>query len=597
MRFLFFITASIACLLYSKVLGLKSLKTVFSRVKSLFKSNLGLKSVPGYYIAKNPVLNKGKSFTLSEQEKMGLRGLYPAGESLSLELKVEVAMEQLRKKTSPLEKYIHLHTIQDSDETLYYAILSSYTTEVMPIVYTPTVGEACIQWNKIFRHTPRGLYLSIKDKGQIRKILDNYPQKIIKAIVFTDGERILGLGDLGANGMGIPIGKLALYTTCAGIDPSQCLPVHIDVGTENQKLLDDPSYMGLRQKRVRGAEYNELIDEFFTACHDAYGRNVLMQFEDFGNTNAFGLLEKFKDRALCFNDDIQGTASVVLAGVIASLKLCHKSKLSEHVFMFYGAGEAGVGIANLIASSIQKELKCSEEESRKNIWLFDSKGLVSSARTDKLAEHKKPFAHTLPAAAAAEQEMDLLRAVQLIKPSALVGVSAQGGAFTESVCGEMAKNNEAPLILGLSNPTSKAECTAEQAYTWTHGRAVYFSGSPFDPVTLSDGSVRVPGQGNNAYIFPGVGLGGLAAGALTLTDGDFTVAAECLAEQVSADRLAQGCAYPPIKDIRQVSLRIAAAVARSAISEGRCSQSVLDAKLSDQQLLQRCADMMYTPKY
>lgn len=281
----------------------------------------------GFVLAKNPWLNKAHSFTPEEKDKLGLRGLYPCGEPLSLDLKVEVSMEQLRKKTSPLEKYIFLHTIQDSDETLFYAILARHTTETMPFVYTPTVGEACLQWNKIFRHTPRGLYLSINDKGKIRSILNNYPNKDIKVIVFTDGERILGLGDLGANGMGIPVGKLALYTTCAGINPLQCLPVHIDVGTENEKLLADPSYMGLRQRRLRGPAYDALIQEFFDACQNAYGRNVMMQFEDFGNANAFGLLAKHRGQATCFNDDIQGTASVVLAGIIASLKLTKKSKV------------------------------------------------------------------------------------------------------------------------------------------------------------------------------------------------------------------------------------------------------------------------------
>ena len=285
-----------------------------------------------------------------------------------------MSMEQLHKKTSPLEKYIYLHTIQDSDETLFYAMLVAHTAEIMPYVYTPTVGQACQEWSAITRHTPRGLYLSINDKGQIRKILDNWPESDINTIVVTDGERILGLGDLGANGMGIPVGKLALYTACAGIEPAKCLPVHIDVGCNREELRNDKRYMGLRRERERGPAYDELIAEFFDACADKYGRQVLIQFEDFGNSNAFRLLEQHQNKACCFNDDIQGTASVVVAGVISSLSLCQKQKISEHTFLFYGAGEAGVGIANMLAYAIHKETGCSLEQAQKQIWLVDSQG-------------------------------------------------------------------------------------------------------------------------------------------------------------------------------------------------------------------------------
>ena len=335
---------------------------------STSKSSLSpVEAVPvsGYYYAKTPLLNKvesyfysvldflsllsaigpyvqGTSFTSKERVGYGLLGLYPAGEPISLEIKLENLMNQLRKKTSPLEKYIYLHTIQDGDETLYYAALCKHTAEIMPFVYTPTVGQACQEWSHIFRHTPRGLYLSSKDKGNIKNILKSLPNKSIKAIVFTDGERILGLGDLGANGMGIPIGKLALYTACAGIHPMNCLPVHIDVGTNTASILNDPIYMGLKQPRDRSPKYDELIEEFFDACQDVYGRNVLLQFEDFGNSNAFRLLERFRHRACVFNDDIQGTASVALAGIIASLGLAKKTKLSDHTYLFFGAGEAGV---------------------------------------------------------------------------------------------------------------------------------------------------------------------------------------------------------------------------------------------------------------
>ena len=358
--------------------GVRLLGRVFGRSGGKGKDNKKIKTtkVSGYYMLRSPLMNKGRSFTEEERTQHNLRGLIPCGDIVSLEEKVEMSMEQFYKKTSPLEKYIYLHTIQDADETLYYAILVAHTAEVMPYVYTPTVGQACQEWSTITRHTPRGLYLSINDKGQIRKILDNWPQSEINTIVVTDGERILGLGDLGANGMGIPVGKLALYTACAGIDPSKCLPVHIDVGTNREELRNDKRYMGLRRERERGPAYDELIAEFFDACADKYGRQVLIQFEDFGNSNAFRLLEQHQNKACCFNDDIQGTASVVVAGVISSLSLCQKQKISEHKFLFYGAGEAGVGIANMLAYAIHKETGCTLEQAQTQIWLVDSQGEI-----------------------------------------------------------------------------------------------------------------------------------------------------------------------------------------------------------------------------
>lgn len=517
----------------------------------------------------------------------------PAGEPMSLETKVAIAMDELRKKTQPLDKYVFLHTIQDSDETLFYAILTKHTAEAMPYVYTPTVGAACQEWGKIYRQVPRGLYLSINDAGNIKQILKNYIHQDIKVIVVTDGERILGLGDLGVNGMGIPIGKLALYTACAGINPSQCLPVHIDVGCNRAELRNSAQYLGLRRERERGPAYDQLVDEFFDACQSVYGRNVLIQFEDFGNLNAFKLLEKHQSTASCFNDDIQGTASVVLAGILSSLGLAKKTRISDHTFLFHGAGEAGVGIANLISSAIMLEKRCSEEESRKNIWLVDSQGLICKSRPDELAHHKQPFAHPLPSACTSKGVDNLLDAIKLIKPTALIGVSAQGGAFTKEMCQEMGKNNEAPLIFALSNPTSKAECTPTQAYEWTNGKCVYASGSPFDPVTLSDGRKFVPGQGNNAYIFPGVGLGALACGALTITDNDFYVAAAALAEQVSVDRLNQGCAYPPLSEIRNVSIKIANAVAKNIFNDKRASVN----PDNNGDYLAICKQIMYEPHY
>lgn len=529
----------------------------------------------GYYRAKTPLTNKGTGFSVAERTKFNMRGLLPAGAPQSLDLKVEIAMEQLSLKSSPIEKYIFLHTIMDSDETLYYAILIKHTSKVMPFVYTPTVGEACQKWSTIYRHQPRGVYISSDDAGHVREIFQNQINKDVKVIVMTDGERILGLGDLGSNGMGIPIGKLALYTACAGIDPSQCLPIQVDVGTTTKAIRDDPAYFGLRRDRDRSPAYDALIAEIFEAAQEAFGKNVLIQFEDFGNSNAFRLLEHYQTNACCFNDDIQGTASVVLAGVLSSLPLAGKKDISEHTFLFYGAGEAGVGIANMVAMAIAKVKGCSIDQAQKQIWLVDSKGLVTNARSDvaemkKTAAHKLPYTHAPPASLSqSDKESPLLSAIKAVKPTALIGVSAQGGAFDAQVLKTMADINSSPLIFALSNPTSKAECTALQAYEGTEGRCIFASGSPFDPVTLKDGRSFTPGQGNNAFIFPGVGLGSVASCATTLTDEDFYVAAETLAKLVSKESLVAGCAYPPLSEIRDVSACIAAAVAENVCKTGR----------------------------
>ncbi len=370
----------------------------------------------------------------------------------------------------------------------------------------------------------------------------------------------------------------------------------IDVGTNTQSIREDKAYIGLRQPRERSELYDDLLNEFFSAAKEVYGRTVLLQFEDFGNSNAFRLLEDNKNKMTCFNDDIQGTASVVLAGLISSLPLADKKKLSDHTYLFFGAGEAGIGIADLIASAIVQDTGCTMEQARERCWFVDSKGLITNSRIThghKLEHHKKPYAHVLPHHDVAP--VTLIEAVKAIKPTALVGVSAQGGAFNEDVVKEMAKSNKHPVIFALSNPTSKAECTARDAYTWTDGKCVFASGSPFDPVTLPDGRHFVPGQGNNAYIFPGVGLGALAANALTVTDQDFLVAAKSLAELVSKERLSTGCAYPELKDIRPVSQHIAAAVAEYIHSTGRSDGIPQTGERID--WMKRCGDMMYHPSY
>ena len=505
----------------------------------------------GEELLHDPLLNKGTAFTTHEREAFGLRGLLPPHVA-TIEEQAARIMENYRQKPTDLERFIHLTALHDRNETLFYRVVIDHLEEMMPIVYTPTVGQACQLYGHIYRRA-RGLWLSIDDQGDMARIMRNWPNRDVRAIVVTDGERILGLGDLGVSGMGIPVGKLALYTACAGVHPSYCLPIALDVGTNNEALLKDPLYFGTKRRRVRGEEYDSFIEEFVRAVTEVFP-NALIQFEDFGNTNAFRLLHRYRDRVCTFNDDIQGTAAVTLAGVFSALRITG-GKLTEQKFLFLGAGEAGVGIADLIVSTLVKE-GLQEAEARERCYFVDSKGLVVKSRAG-LQDHKKPYAHDyapLP---------DLATAVEDLKPTVLVGVSGQPQTFTRPVIEAMAKLNERPVVFALSNPTSKAECTAQQAYEWTGGRAIYASGSPFDPVTL-EGKRYVPGQGNNAYIFPGVALGVIATGASRVTDEMFAAAAAALAHTVSKSDLDSGLIYPPLGKVRQVSADIAVAVARIA---------------------------------
>uniref|UniRef100_A0AAX7TE55 Malic enzyme n=1 Tax=Astatotilapia calliptera TaxID=8154 RepID=A0AAX7TE55_ASTCA len=439
-------------------------------------------------------------------------------------------------------RYVFLMGLQDHNEKLFYRVLLSDIERFMPIIYTPTVGLACQQYSLIFQR-PRGLFITIHDRGHIASILQNWPEKDIRAVCVTDGERILGLGDLGCNGMGIPVGKLALYTACGGMPPQQCLPVMLDVGTDNEALLKDPLYIGLRHKRVRGQAYDDLLDEFMKAVSDRYGMDCLIQFEDFANVNAFRLLSKYRNKYCTFNDDIQGTAAVAVAGLLAALRIT-KSKMSDHTVVFQGAGEAAMGIAELITMAMVKE-GLSKEECMRKIWMVDSKGLIGR---DHLTHEKESFAHEHP------QMKKLEDVVRELKPTAIIAVA---GAFSEQIIRDMASFNERPIIFALSNPTSKAECTAEQCYTFTEGRGIFASGSPFDPVTLPDGRTFYPGQGNNAYIFPGVGLGVTACSLPHITEEIFLIAAEALAQLVTEEHLAEGRLYPPLSTIRDVSFKLA----------------------------------------
>ncbi|MDX6767514.1 MAG: NAD-dependent malic enzyme [Candidatus Methylacidiphilales bacterium] len=507
-------------------------------------------------LLRDSLLNKGTAYSEEERDALGLRGLLPP-RIFPMEQQVTRAYGNFSRKTDPLEKYIFLTLLQQRNETLFYRLLLTHLEEMMPIIYTPTVGQACLEYGSIFRR-PRGLWITIKDRGRIAEILRHWPHQGARMIVVTDGQRILGLGDLGALGMGIPIGKLALYTACGGLHPYYCLPITLDVGTDNESLLRDQMYIGLGQPRVTGPEYEAFLDEFIEATQNVFP-GCVVQFEDFGNHHAFELLHRWRDRICTFNDDIQGTAAVALGGLIGAARLRGR-RLAEEKILFFGAGEAGTGIAELFVAALRDE-GISEAEARAKCWFIDSQGLVVAGRPGKLAAHKAAFAHDHPFLPGLEEAVDVL------KPTALIGVAGTGRAFTQKIVQRMAELNEAPVIFALSNPTSKAECTAEEAYYWTDGRAVFASGSPFAPVEQG-GRTFHPGQGNNVYIFPGLGFGALASGSTRITDAMFLAAAHTLAECVGPEDLALGRVYPSFERIREVSLKIAVATARQAWDGG-----------------------------
>ena len=531
----------------------------------------------GLAILRDPLLNKGTAFTEKERDALGLRGLLPPLIATQEE-QVARFLQSLRRLPDDLEKYIALNALHDRNEALFLRVVVDHIDEMQPIIYTPGVGLACQKFGLIFQR-PRGVFISINDRGHIADILRNWPHPA-GLIVVTDGERILGLGDLGANGMGIPVGKLALYSACAGVNPEHCLPVMIDVGTDNAELLTDPFYIGLRQRRVRGAAYDEMIDEFMTAAEEVFP-GVVIQFEDFANLNAFRLLDKYRDRQCVFNDDIQGTAAVALAGIFSALRITGE-KLEDQTVLFLGAGEAATGIADLISASMVAQ-GLTEEAARNRCWLVDSRGLVVKSRTD-LAEHKLLYAHDHAPVT------DFLTAIRELKPTAIIGVAAVGGTFTKEVLEEMARINKRPIIFALSNPTSKSECTADEAYRHTGGRALFACGSPFNPVTL-DGKTFVPRQGNNSYIFPGIGLGAIISRSKRITDEMFMASAHQLANLTTETDLAQGSLYPSLERVREVSAHIAAGLAKTAHRRGLASVQEPD------DLLKHAQETMYDPHY
>jgi len=509
----------------------------------------------GYELLRDPRFNKGTAFTATERRELGLEGLLPPVVS-TVDLQVARRHDEIANLTDDLQKYLVLSDLQSRNETLFYRVLMSDPATYMPIVYTPTVGEACQKFGHIFRQ-PRGLYIPISARGRIKELLQNWPEKDVRFIVVTDGERILGLGDLGAGGMGIPLGKLALYTACAGVPPQYCLPIVLDVGTNNHQLVDDPLYLGLSQPRVRGGEYFDFVGEFVEAVQQLYPK-CCIQWEDFGNFNAVPILAKYKDVICTFNDDIQGTAGVALAGILGSLRLTGQ-KLVDQRFLFLGAGSAATGIAELISLAMAQEgLDIAAARGRNA--LFDVNGLLVSGRAD-LAEFQRPYVQERPAIGT------FVEAVKALKPTGIIGVSGVPKLFTREVIETMAALNERPIIFPYSNPTSRSEATAEEVYRWSDGRAIFASGSPFSPVEFA-GRRLVPGQGNNVYIFPAMGMAIYATEAKRVTEQLFLIAARALAEQVSEKHLAAGLIYPPQSDILRASLHVAERIATGIFDQG-----------------------------
>ncbi|HET7307669.1 MAG TPA: NAD-dependent malic enzyme [Gammaproteobacteria bacterium] len=541
----------------------------------------------GRALLSHPMYNKGTVFTAEERRQFELDGLLPE-RTASESVQARRTYEAIVRKTDKIEQYIGLAGLQDRNEVLFYKLLHKHLEEFLPIIYTPTVGEACKRYSHIFRRG-RGIWIHPCHKGRIDEVLGNAPYEDVRLIVVTDNERILGLGDLGAGGMGIPIGKLALYSVAAGIHPSQTLPICLDVGTDNEELLNDELYVGWPHKRLRGREYDELVEEFVTAVQRRFPR-ALVQWEDFKKSNAFRLLDRYRDRLLSFNDDIEGTAAVTLAGVMGACRVIDKP-LKEQRTVILGAGAAGIGIARQLREAL-RQAGLDNEALRETIVLLDSHGMLM-AGTD-LDEHKRDFAWTREQIEAAgidpDGKRDLEEVTQALKPSVLIGTSGQPGIFTETVIRTMAEATERPIVLPISNPTANAEATPEDIIAWTDGGAVIATGSPFDPVEYRGRTYPIA-QGNNVYIFPGVGLGALAAEARRLDDESFAVAARALASYLSDDYVKKGLVYPPLKELRRISAEIAFAVATEAVESGKAPGA------SNTELRKRIGEMMWIPEY
>ena len=532
----------------------------------------------GYQRLGDPVLNKGTAFSAEERQRYGLEGLLPVSVE-TLDQQLQRVLRHLDAKDNDLERYIYLIGLADRNETLFYKTLMSDPVRFVPIVYDPTVADACLNFDHIFRRS-RGMYLTRDMKDRFAEVLRNWPQKDVRFICVSSGGRILGLGDIGANGMGIPIGKLQLYTACAAVPPQQLLPILLDIGTTNEKLRNDPMYLGLRQEPPTPDEVDAIADAFVAAANEVFP-GVCVHFEDWKGTDAMRLLARYREKILCYNDDIQGTSAITVAGLTTALQI-KKEKMSEQRVLFLGAGSSGLGIAGMIASAMQMD-GLSKEQALEQIRLVDVNGLIESSRTD-LNEWQKPFAH------ADHPSKDLLDVVKTFKPTILIGVSTTAGAFTEAVVKEMAALNQQPIIFALSNPTDHAECSAEQAYQWTDGRVLFAAGVQFDDVTYK-GKTYHPGQANNFLIFPATSLAVYATRPQRITDALFIETARAVANQVTDAQRAQGMLYPPTENVLDMEVTAAVHVAEYIFDQG---MATVERPANIRQWIE---GMLYRPEY
>lgn len=563
--------------------------TLFNKKSSLTVATLSpvRPVMPPHPVLADPTTNQGRRFTLDQRRQNGLVGLVHPAPPRTLAQEVTRLLNALRSLPTPLTRYEFLMRVLNDDEQLFFAAAQANLPKILPMIYTPAVGEACVNYSDL--HIPfRGLWIGIDQKGRIDDVLSNWPTENVDVVVVSDCQRILGLGDLGANGMGIPVGKLLLYSACGGINPKKCLPVVLDVGCNTMSIRDNDNYIGLQTDRITGPAYDAFIEEFIQAIRTRYGNTCLIQFEDFSGTNALRLLDKYRDTVCCFNDDIQGTAAVGLAGILSALRIPGvKQKLADHKFLFLGAGSAGIGIARLIVLALIR-VGIPEEEARKQCYFIDSKGLIYDGRA-RVSQVKAQFSHQISDDIRNVADAGLHQLVKAIKPTALIGVSTIHGAFTEQVITEMANLNDRPLIFALSNPTSKAECTAQEAYQHSDGRAIFASGSPFSPVKMEEGNMLVPGQGNNAYVFPGLGLGIILAGARHVPESMILAAADAVSHLVDEEQLSVSCVYPELDSLLDISAHIALAVCREAKQLG------LNEKDVDGLTVDKIRTMMYEP--
>ncbi|RLV60161.1 NAD-dependent malic enzyme [Parashewanella curva] len=541
----------------------------------------------GPAILEAPLINKGTAFTEEERIFFNLEGLLPQVIE-TIEEQASRAYAQYSRFDSDVNKHIFLRNIQDTNETLFYRLVQNHITEMMPIIYTPTVGSACEQFSKNYRRN-RGLFISYPNRERISDILNNSTRHKVKVIVITDGERILGLGDQGIGGMGIPIGKLALYTSCGGISPAHTLPITLDVGTDNQQLLDDPMYMGWRHPRIAGDEYAEFIEDFMSAVKERWPE-ALIQFEDFAQKNAMPLLERYKDKYCCFNDDIQGTAAVTVGSLLAACKAAG-TKLSEQRITFVGAGSAGCGIAEAIVAQMESE-GISESEARSRVFMVDRWGLLLDSMPNLLPFQQKLAQHTgiTKDWNGAGENVSLIDVITHAKPTVLIGVSGAPGLFTEDVIKTMHQHCERPIVFPLSNPTSRVEATPQNILKWTNGQALVATGSPFKPVVLGDKTFEIA-QCNNSYIFPGIGLGVIAVKSKRVTDAMLMASSRALAECSPLAQEGEGQLLPSLEKIHEVSKKIAFAVAKAAIEDG------VARPITDEHILRSIEKSFWQPEY